>query len=277
MCVGSWPSRNGSGANCRGEGMKTRTSPTAISKAAAVTDDDQCEHLLLPESEVIPDEFPRLRNMSSAFMFSAIFRPVAPEPPSYAVLPDLVGRHSLEGDPAKTLVAVAKWNLLWEAGQFRRRFFDLDELPPAMAKIADLDDINVVFVPRTRSRYHEYAPLLHLLPSRVLRRFGLPLLRGGLWPYMADHGVDDVLPVDFEHRLQHAWAWMVWPHLVSGSPMRAFSGDEPLRMLAHNLDFWAPAVTEMMQTRLSELPEVNDEGDHVPEVVTLVEAVSWTG
>ena len=64
-----------------------------------------------------------------------------------------------------------QWNILWEAAQFRRRFFDLEDLAEQMAKIADLGDVNVTFVPRTRARYFEYAPLLHLLPKRVLDPF----------------------------------------------------------------------------------------------------------
>src|SRR5688572_2799569 len=76
-----------------------------------------------------------------------------------------------------------------------------------MAKIADLGDINVTFVPRTRSRYFEYAPLLHLLPRRVLDTFGLPAVRGVHWPFLADPtGIDDFLPPDFDTRLAHAWA-----------------------------------------------------------------------
>ncbi|MBW4717397.1 hypothetical protein [Saccharothrix obliqua] len=39
-----------------------------------------------------------------------------------------------------------------------------------------LDDVNVTFVPRTRARYFEYAPLFHLLSKRVPDMFGLPLL-----------------------------------------------------------------------------------------------------
>jgi hypothetical protein len=32
----------------------------------------------------------------------------------------------------------------------------------------------------------EYAPLFHLLPHRTLERFGLPLYRGGQWPFISD-------------------------------------------------------------------------------------------
>jgi hypothetical protein len=61
---------------------------------------------------------------------------------------------------------------------------------------------------------------------------------------MADWaGIDNFLPPDSEARLARAWAWTVWPHLMSGSKMKAFSADDPIRLLAHNLDFWVPAVT----------------------------------
>jgi hypothetical protein len=61
------------------------------------------------------------------------------------------------------MFAIAKWNLLWESAQFRRRYFDEDELPPEVGEIADRGDVNVVFVPRTATGYYEYAPLCHLL------------------------------------------------------------------------------------------------------------------
>jgi hypothetical protein len=192
-------------------------------------------------------------------------RPAVPEPPIYVTLTELV--HPCLAGPGAA-VAVAEWNMLWEAAQYRRQFFDLGELSAQMARIADLGDVNVVFVPRTRSRYHEYAPLLHLLPRRVLLRFGLPLLRGGQWPFMADFAeIDAFLPADLADRLGRAWAWAVWPHLVSGSRLSAFSSDDPVRLLAHNLDFWIPAVTAMMQARLREHDEI-DKGP-LPTVVPL--------
>ena len=82
----------------------------------------------------------------------------------------------------REFVALAQWNMLWEAAQFRRRFFDLDDLPEPMAKIADIGDVNVTFVPRTRARYFEYAPLFHLLPKRVLDLFVLPAVRETMPP-----------------------------------------------------------------------------------------------
>jgi hypothetical protein len=246
--------------------MHASTPPLTTDTTAAATTDpalDRGEYalqerrndVLLPEDEADPDEFPRLHNISAAHFYKAIVRPAVPEPPIYVTLTELV--HPCLAGPGAA-VAVAEWNMLWEAAQYRRRFFDLGELPAQMARIADLGDVNVVFVPRTRSRYHEYAPLLHLLPRRVLLRFGLPLLRGGQWPFMADFAeIDAFLPADLADRLGRAWAWAVWPHLVSGSRLSAFSSDDPVRLLAHNLDFWIPAVTAMMQARLREHDEID--------------------
>src|SRR4051812_43673696 len=113
-------------------------------------------------------------------MFSAAVRPLEPTQPEYATIAMGPGLGSEEN--TKAAVAVSEWNLLWEAGQFRRRFFDDDELPETMAAIAELGDVNVTFVPRTRSQYFEYAPLLHLPPRRTSETFGLPVLRPCVWP-----------------------------------------------------------------------------------------------
>lgn len=209
------------------------------------------EDLFLPESEATREEFPYLYNLSAGFEFAGVVRPLEPAPPEYVTLPSPHTSY-------REFVALTEWNTLWEAAQLRRRFFDFDDLPEPIAKIADLGDVNVTFVPRTRSRYFEYAPLFHLLPKRVLDMFGLPTLRGGQWPFRAGHeGIDDFLPPDFGARLARAWAWTVWPHLISGSTMKAFSTDDPIRLLAHNLDFWVPAVTATIQDRLRDFPEVD--------------------
>jgi hypothetical protein len=83
---------------------------------------------------------------------------------------------------------------------------------------------------------------------------------------MADYAeIDDFLPTDFGRRLERAWARTVWPHLISGSPLTAFTDTDPIKLLAHNLDFWIPAVTETIQARLREFPEI--------EKITLPEAM----
>jgi hypothetical protein len=214
----------------------------------------QREQVLLDEANGTPDRYPRMFNISAAMFYRAVVRPHVPESPEYVTVP------MRQGDRIELEVALARWNLLWEAAQFRRRFFDdADELPPKMQRIADRGDLNVVFVPRTRTRYYEYASLFHLLPLEVVQRCGLPLLRAGQWPPTSpSYFVDEFLPRDFERRLARAWALTVWRHLMPASPVLAFSENDPIRLLAHNLDFWLPAVSAVMQEILGCYPPVNN-------------------
>ena len=206
-----------------------------------------------------PDQYPRLWNISAAHMYTAVPRATRPEPPEYVtvVLPESSSLRDEEG--MKFELAITEWNLLWEAAQFRRRVFDHRELPSRLEQVADQGDNNVIFVPRSRSRYHEYSPLFHLLPQRTIKRFRLPLLSRGQWPFFIDVArVDDYLPHDFEERLSTAWATTVWRHLLPGSPMHGFSKSDPIQILAHNMDFWLPPVTEVIQSILREFPEVDN-------------------
>jgi hypothetical protein len=217
----------------------------------------QRETLFEDPASVTADDYPRAWNLSAGSLYKRIVRPHVPTPPEYVTvsLPGAdVGARELEVSGA-----IARWNMLWEAAQFRRRFFSEEDLPSGMREVADRGDVNVVFVPRTATRYHEYSPLFHLLPRATVGRHGLPLLRGGQWPFVAEPApVDRYLPADFEDRLSRAWAWAVWRHLVPGSPLRAFSSSDPIRLLAHNLDFWLPPVTAVMEEILRDLPVVDD-------------------
>lgn len=225
--------------------------------------DDRYDVLLHPDDEMAgPEWYPRLGNISAAFMFRAVVRPDTPMRPEYVTIP----MKAADRDARLTKqLAVSKWNMLWEAAQYRRRFFTQDECPPEMLKIVDEGDVNVVFVPRTQSRYFEYAPLFHLLPRNRLERFGLPLYRGGQWPFISDvWSPDRYLPADFEERLSRGWAATVWRHLMPGSPLVGFSNDDPIRLLAHNLDFWIPPVTEVMEAEMRSWPEVDNEVEPQP-------------
>ncbi|WP_345341511.1 hypothetical protein [Rhodococcus olei] len=162
-----------------------------------------------PEDErADPDMYPCMWNASAGFLFKAVLRAQDPTPPEYVTVP-LTWR---SGEPHHLEAAVAEWNMLWEAAQFRRRIAAAgDDLPPALERVADRGDINVVFVPRTRTRYHEYSPLFHLLPRGTVERHGLPLRARGQWPFLADWiSPDRYLPSDFEARLSRAWAGTVW-------------------------------------------------------------------
>ena len=191
--------------------------------------------------------------MSAGFIYRRVLRARAPVPPEYVAVP-VAGSRS---DPTELFVAMARWNLMWEAAQFRRRVFAEDQLPPELREIADRGDVNVMFVPRTAARYYEYAPLFHLLSRAQAERHGLPLLRTGIWPFLAETApVDRYLPAAFETRLSRAWASAVWRHLMPGSPLRAFSASDPIRLLAHNLDFWLPPVTAVIEDILRGFPAV---------------------
>lgn len=210
-----------------------------------------------------PDSYPRMFNISAGFVYGDVMvRAQEPAPVEYVTIriPDRL---------TELQVTVAEWNVLWETAQFRRRVFDYDKLPRVIAKVADLGDNNVVFVPRTESRYYEYAPLYHLLPRGTVERFGLPLVRAGQWPYMIGHGPGtNVMPPDFGQRLSQAWASRIWRHLMPGSPESGFTKDDPIRLLAHNLDFWLPPVTAVMHDILRSFPAVA--GDPVePDPVKL--------
>jgi hypothetical protein len=206
----------------------------------------------------VPEMYPRLWNVSAGFMCKAVVRAQNPVLPEYVTVSL---RPGISDDTNLSLsLAISKWNLLWEAAQFRRRFFDDDELPAPLYKIADQGDVNVVFVPRTESRYHEYAPLFHLLSRAALERHGLPLLTGGQWPFLQQPGdIGSFLPDDFQNRLARAWAGTVWRHLMPQphSGISKFTADDPIRLLAHNLDFWVPPVTQVIEEYLREFSVVD--------------------
>ena len=237
---------------------------------------DPRRHVLLNPDEDLagPDSYPRMWNMSAGMaFFQAVIRPDTPDRPEYVGVPMPSSTTDLETRGAR-IFAVARWNALWEAAQFRRRFFhddtdtDADDfalLPPDLARIADLGDNNIVFIPRTQTRYYDYAPLFHLLPRATLDRFGLPMLSGGQWPFWAELANPDLyLPVDFSQRLSRAWAATIWRPLMPGSPQIAFTKDDPIRILAHNLDFWVPAVSEAMEDEMRTWPIVDTDGPSGP-------------
>lgn len=203
------------------------------------------------------DRYPRLHSVSAGFIYQAVLRTEQPDPVEYVTIPLADLAWTDEG--TRLLLATARWNMQWEGAQYRRRIFSEEELPPPIRELAGRGDININLVPRTESRYFEYAPLFHLLSRAVLERHGLPLLNTGQWPFLADtQRPDRYLPADFDRRLARAWASVVWTHIFHHrSPMRGFSASDPIRLLAHNLDYWLPAVTDVIQGELREYSELD--------------------
>lgn len=119
-------------------------------------DYDPRQNVLLDSDDALahPDRYPRMWNMSVGMaFFQAVIRPDTPERPEYVSVPvPSSTTNDLETRGAR-IFAVARWNALWEAAQFRRRFFHDDAdadadglatLPPDLARIADLGDNNIV-------------------------------------------------------------------------------------------------------------------------------------
>ncbi|RZU48834.1 hypothetical protein EV385_0560 [Krasilnikovia cinnamomea] len=234
-------------------------------------DDEDYGPLLDPGCDrAAPEEYPWMANLSAAFMLKAVVRAQTPARPEYVTVPLRLGLW--DDANTKLSIAISKWNLLWEAAQFRRRFFDDEDLPPPLYKIADQGDVNVIFVPRTTSGYYEYAPLFHLLPRAALQRHRLPFLKRGQWPFVSEvENIDEYLPSDFQDRLARAWAGTVWRHLMPQpkSGISKFTRDDPIRILAHNLDFWLPPVTQVLEDYLREFPVVDN--DVAPGPVSLMD------
>lgn len=222
--------------------------PSANSRDPDDGPEDKRDHPVFAAAEGgTAETYPHLRNVSAGFGFKQVVRALELSSLEYVTLPLERGGSFSDGH----MSAIAKWNLLWQSGQLRSRYIDFAELPPEMGEIACRGDVNVFFVPRTATRYYEYSPLYHLLSRSQAQRHGLPLVRAGTWPYMAHSNPDRYLPGDFGARLSRAWASAIWRHLSPGSPLSLFTGSDPIRLLAHNLDFWVPPVTAVLEKILS--------------------------
>lgn len=208
-----------------------------------ITIPDRSKFTAEPEKQPVlhPDQYPRLSNLSVGFLARAVVRPAGPRlPTEYVYVPASGGRE---------FYPLALWNLNWESAQVRGRMRHLVMgLPKALRPIVkQRDDINVTWVPLEEGhRYQAYAPLFHLLPRTTIERYGLPIIPSGVWPTTflpPRHGI----PAAFDEILSRAFAAHIWPHLCSGSRIDAFSRSDPVRLLAHSLDFWLGPMTELIQ------------------------------
>jgi len=152
--------------------------------------------------------------------------------------------------------------MIWESGELRRDFLLANpqyakKLSERLSWIKALpEDSNIYLLPEVDDiQYEIYAPLFHLLPKRTLERFGLPILHKGIWPpLMYDYWVRPIAPRDFLKRLQSAFAAHIWPLINSGSSMRSFAKDDPIRVLSHGLNYWLPYAYLMTEQRMREFP-----------------------
>lgn len=205
--------------------------------------------LLAKGDELEPDQYPALYNVSAGLTLQFIPRPVKPKPPEFVFVDH--DPHSdnsdLEGGGN-----IASWNNAWEAAELRYQLFH-KRLPKRWGWLKKFGEENIYLLPgKGDHSYEAFAPLFHLLPRSTVERYGLPTLKRGSWPYIITwHDEKNDIPKDFGSRLASAFASHVWPLLDSGSKLSAFSNSEPLRLLAHNLDFWLPYTYQVAQTRLA--------------------------
>ena len=112
---GTEADRNDDGLFCREVGMTVMTKELAPQGGSYGPDDDidggRDHPFFADPAEVTAETYPSLRNISAGFAFKRVARALEPAPAEYVTLP-------LEGgiSDAGHLVAVAKWNLLWESG-----------------------------------------------------------------------------------------------------------------------------------------------------------------
>lgn len=208
------------------------------------------EHHLATGDQAESDVFPRLGNISAAFFYRFVVVPDdPPETPEYTFVRTASDAGLTGEDRTRYDLFIAMWNTLWEAGPERRGML-YDEHPEELAWVFETET-DLRLVPRTsRHRYHAYLPLYHLLPADTLRRFGLPLIKRGIWPHRQRfHLLDRILPKDFDARLRRAFSYHIWPFLGARGRPSAFSPSEPIRLLSHNLDFWLPYADMAAQER----------------------------
>jgi hypothetical protein len=217
-------------------------------------------HVAMGE-DVESSRFPELSTLSPAFFYQFVPVAKAPEKPEVVFIPRSLGTDlELTG-------MLASWNLLWEAGQYRKEAYPWirgGESPAITSWLERIKETNVYLFADTDTQYPAYAPLYHMLPKRMLDRHGLPALRRPLWP-MNGWWMEELLPTDFQNRLCRAFAEHIWKHINTGSGLASFSRTEPLALLSHNLDFWLPYAIMVTESAMSSFERVEPESEEQRE------------
>jgi hypothetical protein len=223
---------------------------------------DLREMHLAKGEELLPEDFPELSNLSAGFIFKFVPRPLQAFPPEFVYIQIDTSRPRDDNKSLLKELIIAEWNAAWEAGHLRSEFVPQvmrRDFPKELKWLSEIQNANLYLIPdgRRRSKFDAFSPLYYLLPLDKLQRFGLPPLKRGLWPpWMHQHTLDSHNTSDFDERLARAFASHVWPLLNSGSRIQSFSKDDPIVLLAHNLNFWLPCVYKVAEERLRSFPRV---------------------
>jgi len=209
---------------------------------------------LATNGELSKDEYPLLQNISAAFIYNCLPIPEIDSKPEYIYIHSDKSLkkgffHNQVSNNVQLLIS--KWNMAWESGHYR---YDIlhEDIPNDLKWLEKFTDKNIFLIPRfSYHRYAAFSPLYHLLPKHILQYNRLPLLKKGQWPpYLNDGTLDYIFPKDFDERLSQAFAFYIWPFLISGSKISAFNSDDSIKILAHNLDYWLPHIYTVAEKRL---------------------------
>jgi hypothetical protein len=212
------------------------------------------EFALAAGEELRPVVYPRLGNISAGHLYTFVPRPPKLEPPEFVYVPGPYRQSLGDNYSTKALLTITKWNALWEAGQLRPEFLPNDkDFPNELIWVKKYKGSNLYLIPDGQNaKYDAYVPLYHLLPYSKLLGHKLPAFKAGLWPPWAAPRpeLSSFITHDFSTRLSTAFASYIWPLIDSGSRINAFSKEYPIRLLAHNLNFWLPYATLALEKRL---------------------------
>lgn len=208
-------------------------------------------------NEINASNFPELDHIAPSLLWQFIPVPKEQRQPEYVHIPFGPIRKYYSEEQTAVLLAIAEWNSLWEAGYLRYDFFK-DRLPLQLKWLKKFEESNLYLLPDAGiNKYDIYSTLYHLLPRATLERFNLPVLKKGIWPvWTYQHILEPLIKSDFERNLSKAFAYHIWPLLNPRAKLKAFSPNDPLVILSHNLNYWLPFAIRVVEERIKTFDRV---------------------
>lgn len=210
-------------------------------------------------NEIDRNEYPCLQNLSSAFFFKYLPVPKSTGNPEFVYLKQKDNSsdsyHELSG-------LTSMWNQAWESGHLRYELFK-DDLPSNFKWLSKYSDRNIYFIPyNNKNNFYAYQHILDLIPAKTRAQNGLPLLKKGVWPSALDRWyINEILPDSFDEKLSKAFAFHLWPLLNNSSKITSFNENDPIKVLAHNLNFWIPYLNIAIENELRTFPRLSPENE----------------
>lgn len=210
------------------------------------------QDLLAKGENLHPELFPQMFTLSAVFFYQFIYTAKKQMPPEFIYLPEQYSKKWT----AELMVRVFEWNQFWEAGHLRHEIMEktMREYFKGWETLSNRfkGQNTYLLSGDMEHRYEVFAPIYHLLPLRTLKKFGLPCFKAGHWPFKAFYRDIHMkmLPKHFETVLSQAFAQHIWPLIDTGSPLRAYSRSNSIRLLSHNLNFWLPYAYQVAENRL---------------------------